>query len=826
MTHALLLALCLAACGPSAPNVTFDMPNAALTPPAIPCEDTPVTYLGGDVGLSNRAQGLWTNPNVQTDAPDGALHKAENVELDRSGLARPRVGQERLSAQYANASERFRAGIEYQGYLFEFASIEPGGAGKLYRRDLTTGTVTLVDFWSPPAGVQRPRFTIAEGDLYVTSSLGIFVFDGPLASPAVPGLPKGIAPSQITEYTFANGPFPAFESTAAYRVVVAAVDAEGRIYEGEPSGRVVWRPTTSSFGGAKVLARIPSGVVAGMRLRLYRTLVVAGEVGPPAKAGQPGDTMYLAGEHVLTSSDLSGTSYEFTDIQPDALLGQPLYTNPTQGSILASNRQPPYASDMLAFREDGRGERLLLAAVRWPHTFTLRLLGVPPVGTVLTIGGSTYTAVAGTAALNTAGQFGTYGAAGTSSSATVSEQIRQTALALVTAINYRTGNITLYADYSSSDEDPPGIITIRARTPIVPTFTAVVSTAIVVGDGALYFDPPIDTAKSSSAAGGANVIAVSHEAQPYAFGYASEDNIIVGRSGASILRLGALRSDVYTFKDGEGIFKLTPIGNGWNNEHINQEVSLLIPESLAVLDNRLFAYTNRGMVSVDAYGVDEVDVPVKDYTEALATLPAATVQAQTFAVSDPQRLCYWLWFPESAGATSATRALQWNGRADPPAWTERTDAATGGYESPSGRLYLGEPDRPNITRSRNTGTVDDFQGPDANAYTVALKWPNRAEGIPGESKQFRQVRLFFERAVGTRDTPLPVAWTFTNDYATESPVRTNQVYGLSYSTMEPDPGWQRTSDMGTEVSFPVLRQYVVVKGIEEVVSGTAPVRGR
>lgn len=821
LRSAVVLLLCFAACGP---DDAHGLDSAALSPPHIPCEDTPVTYLGRDMGLSNRAQGLWTNPNVQTDAPDGALHKAENVELDRSGLARPRVGQERLATAYPNASERFRAGIEYQGYLFEFASVTPGGAGTLYRRDPGTGALTSVLSMSPPTGVQRPRFIIAEGDLYITSADGVKVLDGPLATPYNPGLPKALAPVSVTDYNNALGPYKTLNSTAAYRVVVAATDAEGRVYEGEPSGRVLFY-NISFTGGARVTAWLPEGLREGMRLRLYRTLVIPGVAGPPAPAGAPGDTMYLASEHVLTGTDLLDTSYQFFDIQPDALLGQPLYTNPTQGGILASNRQPPYASDMLAFREDGRGERLLLAAVRWPHTFTLRLLGVPPIGTVLTIGGSTFRAIAGSGFLAT-GDFGTHGAAGTVNNDLVSEEIRRTALDLVAAINVRDDNTTLYAEYSSSDEDPPGIITIRARTAIVPAFTVAVTTAIVPGDGALYFEPPIDLAKSSSAAGGANAIAVSHEAQPYAFGYASEDNLIIGRSDSSILRLGALRSDVYTFKDGEGVFKLTPTGDGWNVEHMNKEVSLLIPESLAVLDNRILAYTNRGVVSVDAYGVDEVDVPVKDYTEALATLPAATVQAQTFAVSDPQRLCYWLWFPESSGDTSATHALLWNGRANPPAWTERTDAATGGYESPSGRLYLGEPDTATITRSRNTGTVDDFQGPDADAYTVALKWPNRAEGIPGESKQFRQVRLFFERAVGTRDTPLPVAWTFTNDYATESPVRTNQVYGLPYSTMEPDPGWQRTSDMGTEVSFPVLRQYVVVKGIEEVVSGTAPVRGR
>ena len=531
--------------------------------------------------------------------------------------------------------------------------------------------------------------------------------------------------------------------------------------------------------------------------------------------------MFLAGEHVLSAGDITVGGYEFIDLQPDILLGAPLYTNSTQDSILGVHRQPPFGTDAIAFRQNGRGDRLLILGARFPHLLTIRLIGVPVVGTVLTIGGSTYTAVNGSASPNSLGQFGTYGAAGTSNDPTVSEQIRLTALSLVTAINRRSGNTTLYADYLSSQTDPPGIITIRARTPVVPQFTAQAS----VG-GQTYFDPPLDVAQSSAAPGGENRVAVSLPDMPSSFSLYSEDVIAVGQDGRTALRIAALRNDVFAFKDGEGIFKLTPLADGWNVEQMSQDANLLIPESVAVLDNQILAYTTRGIVSVDAYGVEELDLPVKNYTEALATFPPEVVQATTFAAADSTRLCYWLWFPETAGATVATRALLWNGRASPPAWTERTDAATGGYVSPDGFLMLGEAPQPGFTASRRTGSVDDFQGPDGDAYTVRISWPNRAEGMPGASKHYRQARLYFEKPVGSKVAPLPVQWLFTNDYANTSPVRTNQVYGLPYSTMEPDPGYQRTSDLGIEVAFPVLRAYPVVKGVEEVVSSVSPVRMR
>lgn len=789
-----LLAVLLSACDPEPRTV-----------PASSCDDVPTTYLGDYMGLSNRAQGLWTNPNVQSDAPDGALHKAENIELDRSGYARPRVGQQRLAAPYATG-ERFRAGIEYQGYTFEFASVTPGGSGTLYRRNISTGILSAImlpsgsSVLTPPSGVQRPRFSIAGGDLYVTTFSGLIVFDGPTSAPTTVGFERLPDIEPIIGGSSGTTPIGA-NMGVAYRATVVRTDSEGVEHESAPSGRRIF--LNNAPGSVPVWTTttiyLPAATKAGDRARLYRTLQV--DLTNPASQ-EPGDTAYLVADKVIVEADIGLGFVTVMDHTPEILVGDPLYTNPTLEGILGGNLAPPIAADALRFGQGTEAGKMMLANIHGADAITVRLIGLPPSTTIYTIAGVGISFSPPTPTGDTAVDIVNY------------------ARELVKTINLSTSFTNVRGFYVSGESDPPGIVMFERTTPLGGPFTLVVN-----ANGAL-FEPELTVPLPSTPDIQPNGVVVSKEGQHYAFPLYSQNRLRIGRDDKAILRMAALRSDVYVFKDGEGIFKLTPIGDGWNVEHMNQEVSLLIPESLAVLDNRIIAYTTRGVVAVDAYGVEEIDVPVKDYTEALATLPATTVQAHTFAAADPQRLCYWLWFPENASDTTATRALLWNGRANPPAWTERTDSASGGFVTPGGRLFLGESSTASSTQSRNTGTADDFQGPDSDSYTVAIQWPHRADGMPGESKQYRQVRLFFERAVGTQSTPLPVAWKFTNDYALESPVRTNQVYGLPYSTMEPDPGWQRTSDLGTEVSFPILRQYVVVKGIEEVASGTAPVRGR
>lgn len=780
-------------------------------PPSMSCEDTPTHWLGGyEMGLSNRAQGLWTNPNVQTDAPDGANDKAENIELDRSGLARPRVGQRRLVDQYANPDERFRAGTTYQGYGFEFASALPGGPGTLYRRDPGTEALTSVLSMSPPTGVMRPRLVETSMALFVATSTGVLSTDAPLTPFVIPGAPRALDPYNIAT-TGASG-FIGQDQSVAYRSVIVKTSTPGDDVEGEPSGRVAY---TAPVGPRNLQVRmpLPSDALTGDRVRLYRT--------PTADVGTvPGDVMYLAAESVITSGEVTQGYKVVIDQTPDVLLGRDLYTNATREGILYGNRRPPLAADALVFGEGSGGGQLLLANISSPQSLTLRFIGVPDPGDQISIAGTIYQAdiVTVTEPPTVSGGAVVYQ---TTNSLTVSENIRDTALSLVRVVNRYAGNTAIYARYASTENDPPGIIILEGRTLVLPPFLAV---QVTPGVG-LKFEPSIATAQTSYPDVRVNGIDVSKAGLHYAFPRAEGSaRLRIGRSDRAILRIEALRNDVFAFKDGEGIFKLTPIADGWNVEQMSKDANLLIPESVAVLDNQILAYTTRGIVSVDAYGVEELDLPVKNYTEALAAFPPEVVQATTFAAADSTRLCYWLWFPETAGATVATRALLWNGRASPPAWTERTDAATGGYVSPDGFLMLGEALQPGFTASRRTGSVDDFQGPDGDAYTVRISWPNRAEGMPGASKHYRQARLYFEKPVGSKVTPLPVQWLFTNDYANTSPVRTNQVYGLPYSSMEPDPGYQRTSDLGIEVAFPVLRAYPVVKGVEEVVSSVSPVK--
>jgi hypothetical protein len=289
-----------------------------------------------------------------------------------------------------------------------------------------------------------------------------------------------------------SGGFLADGSQVAYRVVFNAPDANNREKPGAASPRVVIANADGSPGWVTAEAKnvvlrafVPSNVKATHSVRLYRSKQVATSI-------EPEDELQLVWEALVKDGDIAQGWVDITDITPDVLRGDTLYTSPSQEGEDASNFPPPLARDVVAFKE-----RLLYGRTTQPATLTLSLLGVGGTaglqnGDVLDIvadgwgGFVSLTATTGTP--TTAAHFKL------ETGGTVSQNIRNTALNLCAAIN-RNANSPAWARYVSGPDDPPGRVALLAKSPAYTSLRPFINLNTTV-NGRFAFMPPINPGAS------------------------------------------------------------------------------------------------------------------------------------------------------------------------------------------------------------------------------------------------------------------------------------------------------------------------------------------
>jgi hypothetical protein len=739
-------------------------------------------------------QGVWTNPNAHSKVPAGAAARAENLVNERPGVASTVAGQETLPDEYSAEDERLSSGITFDGCLVESTS---GATPRLYVRDVGAETLTPESgSFSPPSGVVRIPMAIADEKLFLATDEGVQELDGVAATPAVVGIPPALS---IAVNGSGSGSLLDTDESVAYRYTISRVDASGKWRRGIPSGRTVW--TTGAPDSPALIVTLPEGLTEDDRLEIWRT-------GIAASGSTPGDTMFLVSQTYvdMTQYDIDGIN-NIDDITPDELRGEPLYTNATSGGVLRQNERPPMAKALVAF--DGY---LILGNVEGPERFTVRLLAVPDAGDIVTVAGVAYEFINGVGTTNQVTRY---------ASGTVSENIYYTSLNFANTINFWQGVSparTMYAFYGSSEGDPPGIIHIESRDVAASPFTVVASAN---GD---RFEPPLSAAQTSLATTEPNGLWFSKRGEPYAFpplrSASATYRIRVGTSGRPILGMAALRDAVIVFVDREGVFKVKRTGaESWRVDQINNNAHLLVPDSVAVVDNQVIAWTTRGLVAVDEGGVEEIDLPIKDKIQEIRALGQDTVLPLTFGIGDEDRLRYILYHPLTTDDTYATHAWVYN--ADNGTWTERTDPASGGFVGQDDALlYLGSATSNTITRERTGTAAQRFQDPDGAAIPVRLEWTVMDEGDPGAVKQFTELRLLTrEEITGS------VTFNCTNDLK-----GTRSTTGRTSLSADGEPfvyawvpnGCQRTSRLKVDIQRDVLGENFEVVGMKTTVADMYP----
>ena len=438
------------------------------------------------------------------------------------------------------------------------------------------------------------------------------------------GVPRGMGFNRVTTATSGTtGWLPAAHS-ARYAVTFSLGDPlTNGTQEGAPGMTTVVNNTT--VNPVDILTRVPLPVQFNTAstalpadtywLNVYRSVAQA------TALGEPPSELALVYQTIITSTDISNGFIQFTDVVPDLARGANLYANINTGEdgitgrgFINSNEPPPMAKDVATW-----ADCVWLASVLDAPTQEVQLISVGAPGLAaadtFTVGGVTFTAVAGAPASTLEFQISGAGAA--------SVNQRETALNLVDAINREPTNTACYAYYTAGVVGQPGRIILRARTQ-TSTLSASTSNAVAFRIGTEDAGVPA-----------LNGLAFSKPLQPHAF--PAVNFFQLGRGDAEIMRIVPYRDSLFVFKQ-DGLWRVT--GTDFRNfspQEFDLTFRLIAREAVTALDDAIYAWGVQGLARITDGGVEYIDTPIRnEVISAVQAVETATMTEFAWAVGKPR----------------------------------------------------------------------------------------------------------------------------------------------------------------------------------------------
>jgi hypothetical protein len=318
-------------------------------------------------------KGLQTFAN-ELQYPEQALQEAENVVIDKDGVAQPRRGFAQYGAAFGTGGSRAKQLSTYKDRLI----LHQGST-----LEFDNGSGTFVPFTGsytePELGV-RMKSKEANGNYFFTTTAGIKKIAAASASDLVVGsITKagGIKALDLSaQISYRQAGFFSFESKVVYRIVWGYKDNNNNLILGTPSARseAVNRSTTAT-GVVKLDFTIPTDVALDIHFyQIYRSAVVGVAGFSSVDDIAVDDELQLVIEDFPSSAELTAGKVSLFDTTPDDFRknGTPLYTNVNTGSgILQANELPPLAKDIELFKGS-----MFYANTKTVHRKQINLLSV------------------------------------------------------------------------------------------------------------------------------------------------------------------------------------------------------------------------------------------------------------------------------------------------------------------------------------------------------------------------------------------------------------------------------------------------------------------
>lgn len=640
------------------------------------------------VQLENK--GLYTFNNQLSQVPPGAMTIANNIVIDRPGIAETRRGFD----FYGTA---LSSGYALKGFIYLSELLWYTSTGVLNYDSDSAGT------WAAHSGTYFPpsgnfiNSTQANGNFYFTTNNGIYKIAGLTGTPQQAGSPPAL---DVGAVLAGVGSAMVTNSQVAYAIVWGYTDANNNLILGSPSS---WAFLTNSAGTTQnvtLTVTIPSTITTSFFVQVYRTPATA------SSATIPGNNFQLAVVKTPTAGEITAKSMTITDTIPDSLLGAYLYTADGQPSAYP-NSQPPIAQDITTFNG-------MTFYINWQTiqqlNVTLDAAGAPngiQIGDTVKLtdtGTATNYTYTGAAANNSATRAFKVDTAGT-----IAQNIDATARNLAAMINQDPSNTFWYAYYQTGTAILPGSIIITARNLQQGTF-------YINSSRTTCWTPVLPTAATTYLSGNlsqAGHFLVSKISQPEAVPLIYDVPVQTGDISVILYRGLALQDAVYLFSNA-GIFRVTGSDPTSLQVVLFDSSALIIGlQTPRILNNSIYYDSSQGICAVSSGGNQIQSRNVERDITQLAVLTNFTSLAFGCAYESDRK--YMLFVPVSGSDTIPQQTYVYNWITE--AWTLWTRACSAAIVNPSNnKLYVTDAlgnvfqERKNI---QNTDYADEL-------YTVTI----------------------------------------------------------------------------------------------------------
>lgn len=566
----------------------------------------------------------------EVGAPQGALRKADNVTLRRSGALERRQNW----TQSNPLTRAYSAHFWYQQTKYQLDKNNIA-----YRAD-TALIVPTFPSPAPTGGVRADCFSVRESrnNLYFAAKRGI----AKVTSSANTSLfNTGLSPSDVgvgqTLLATTGATILPNNSQVAYRIVGKHVDANGLIVRSRPSGAVIIANTTGAARSPQLLLTIDTirAVNTISEVEVYRTRTF------PTSA-TPDDEMQLVAS--LKSSLFPSGTYMWTDEVVDSARTTTLYTSPSRGGIENASDRPPGAAVIELFRGhlffgNLTGPQIFVVSFKFSSTNLVGVatgIGIRTVTGNISSGSTSITSVSNMAGLQLGMVVGGTLSPGTAyvtaiagTTVTVSSPSGITATgstmtftdALILdgipvalgrnstfAANLQAANMTsTYAAYEITPASPGYDVTlvVESKARGAPTFLA---TATHGGE----MSPPLGVwgGTGTASKGDALVHGLAWSEPDEPEHVPPKNYARVGDGSKAILGLTAMKDALLIWKE-DGLFRLTgAVASGFRIDPFDPTVVCILPGSIRRLRDCVYALTTLGIAEVSDTATNVISAPI------------------------------------------------------------------------------------------------------------------------------------------------------------------------------------------------------------------------
>jgi hypothetical protein len=184
------------------------------------------------------------------------------------------------------------------------------------------------------------------------------------------------------------------------------------------------------------------------------------------------------------------------------------------------------------------------------------------------------------------------------------------------------------------------------------------------------------------------------------------NSVDIGSQDQAIIRIMPLRDSLMIFKQ-DGLYRLSGQTTPWTIDLFDSSCIVLAPDSVSIMTNTIYAWTNQGIMTITEAGTQKVDRDIDDDIAAKSTSSYTNFSTATWGLGYNSDKTYLVWTVSSPTDTEATIAYIYNSQTN--CWTTYDKTNTCGIvNTADNRLYLGAGDVNFIEQERKNFNRQDY----------------------------------------------------------------------------------------------------------------------